>query len=92
MSLGTANNEQLVYNYGKATSLETQSVGANWSFSPVCDPNHNKRNPLINVRGISDGPDYRDQHIVTTNNTASLRPIPTIRTVFLALSVHKKHL
>jgi len=39
-----------------------------------------------------DGLDYRDQHIVTTNNTASLRPIPTIRTGFLALSVHKKRL
>lgn len=103
MSLGATNNEQLAYNYGKATALEARSVGANWSFSPVCDLNLNKRNPLINVRGISDDPtlairllkqvirgmqenglaacakhfpgdglDYRDQHIVTTNNTLSL--------------------
>lgn len=100
MSLGAANSEEIAYNYGKATALEARSVGANWSFSPVCDLNINKRNPLINVRGISDDPklairllkqvirgmqenglaacakhfpgdglDYRDQHIVTTNNT-----------------------
>ena len=104
MSLGATNNEQLAYNYGKATALEALSVGANWSFSPVCDLNINSRNPLVNVRGISDDPnvaipllkqvirgmqenglaacakhfpgdglDYRDQHIVTTNNTLSLK-------------------
>ena len=99
MGLGAANSEQLAYDYGKATALEARSVGANWSFSPVSDLNINKRNPLVNVRGIGDDPDhairllkqvvrgmqengmaacakhfpgdgldYRDQHIVTTNN------------------------
>lgn len=102
MSLGAANSEKLAYDYGKATALEARSVGANWSFSPVCDLNINKRNPLVNVRGLTDdvnlaikllpqvikgmqdnglaacakhfpgdGLDYRDQHIVTTNNTLS---------------------
>ncbi|MEE1013753.1 MAG: glycoside hydrolase family 3 N-terminal domain-containing protein [Clostridia bacterium] len=100
MSLGATNSEEIAYHYGKATALEARSVGANWSFSPVSDLNINKRNPLVNVRGISDDPDlairllkqvvrgmqenglaacakhfpgdgldYRDQHIVTTNNT-----------------------
>ena len=100
MSLGAANSEKLAYDYGKATALEAKSVGANWSFSPVCDLNINKRNPLVNVRGLTDdvnlaikllpqvikgmqdnglaacakhfpgdGLDWRDQHIVTTNNT-----------------------
>lgn len=100
MSIGAANDEQLAYNYGKATALEARSVGANWSFSPVCDLNINARNPVINVRGMTDNPevaqrllpqiikgmqenglaacakhfpgdglDWRDQHIVTTNNT-----------------------
>lgn len=100
MSLGATNSEEIAYNYGKATALEARSVGANWSFSPVSDLNVNKRNPLVNVRGISDNPevaarllkqvirgmqenglaacakhfpgdgmDYRDQHIVTTNNS-----------------------
>ncbi len=103
MSLGATNSEEIAYNYGRATALEARSVGANWSFSPVSDLNLNTRNPLINVRGISDDPalaarllkqvvrgmqenglaacakhfpgdglDYRDQHLVTTNNTLSL--------------------
>ena len=102
MGVGAANREEIAYNYGKATALEARSVGANWSFSPVSDLNINKRNPLVNVRGISDNPDlairllkqvirgmqenglaacakhfpgdgldYRDQHIVTTNNSLS---------------------
>ena len=102
MSLGATDSEKLAYDYGKATALEAKSVGANWSFSPVCDLNINKRNPLVNVRGLTDdvnlaikllpqvikgmqdnglaacakhfpgdGLDYRDQHIVTTNNTLS---------------------
>lgn len=103
MSLGAANDEQLAYEYGKATALEATMVGANWSFSPVCDLNINKRNPLVNVRALTDNPqlasrllpqvikgmqenglaacakhfpgdgiDYRDQHIVTTQNTLSM--------------------
>ena len=103
MSLGTTNNEQLAYEYGKATALEATMMGANWSFSPVCDLNINKRNPLVNVRALTDDPDlairllsqvirgmqenglaacakhfpgdgldYRDQHIVTTQNSLSL--------------------
>lgn len=103
MSLGAANSEELAYDYGRATALEARSVGANWTFSPVSDLNLNFRNPLVNVRGISDDPDlacrllrqvvrgmqdnglaacakhfpgdgvdWRDQHIVTTNNTLSM--------------------
>lgn len=102
MGLGATNSEEIAYNYGKATALEARSVGANWTFSPVADLNINKRNPLVNVRGIGDNPDhairllkqvvrgmqenglaacakhfpgdgldYRDQHIVTTNNDLS---------------------
>lgn len=103
MSLGAANNEEIAYNYGKATALEALSVGANWTLSPVSDLNLNPRNPLVNVRGIGDDPelasrllkqvvrgmqenglaacakhfpgdglDYRDQHLVTTNNTLNM--------------------
>ena len=57
MSLGATNSEQLAYDYGKATALEARSVGANWSFSPVSDLNINPRNPLVNVRGLTDDPD-----------------------------------
>ena len=54
MSLGATNDETLAYDYGRATALEARSIGANWSFSPVSDLNLNKRNPLVNVRSISD--------------------------------------
>jgi len=54
MSLGAANDKQLAYDYGRATALEARSVGANWTFSPVCDLNINDRNPLVNVRGLTD--------------------------------------
>lgn len=103
MSLGATGSEELAYAYGKATALEARSVGANWTFSPVSDLNINPRNPLVNVRGLTDdadlacrmlpqivrgmqenglaacakhfpgdGLDWRDQHIVTTNNTLSM--------------------
>ena len=57
MSLGATNSEENAYNYGKTTALEARSVGANWSLSPVCDLNLNRRNPLVNVRGLTDDPD-----------------------------------
>lgn len=57
MSLGACNDKKLAYDYGKATALEAVSAGANSSFSPVCDLNINHRNPLVNVRSVSDNPD-----------------------------------
>ncbi len=54
MGVGASNSEQLAYDYGRATALEARSVGANWSFSPVSDLNMNSRNPLVNVRGMTD--------------------------------------
>ena len=102
MGLGAAADEELAYDYGKATALEARSIGANWTFSPIADLNINKRNPLVNVRALTDnaelaskmvsqivrgmqenglsacakhfpgdGVDYRDQHIVTTDNSLS---------------------
>lgn len=103
MSLGAADDEELAYNYGKATALEALSVGINLTFSPVCDLNKNFRNPLVNVRSLTDkvdravpllkqiikgmqdhglaacakhfpgdGIDWRDQHIITTENSLSM--------------------
>lgn len=54
MNLGAANDLQLAYDYGKATALDARSIGANWSFSPVCDLNLNPRNPLVNIRALTD--------------------------------------
>ena len=52
--LGATNDPKLAYEYGKATAMEARSIGANWSFSPVCDLLTNFRNPLVNVRALTD--------------------------------------
>ncbi len=57
MSLGATASEELAYAYGKATALEACSVGANWTFAPVSDLNVNFRNPLVNVRSMTDDAD-----------------------------------
>ncbi len=54
--LGATNDPRLAYDYGKATAMEARSIGANWSLSPVCDLLTNPRNPLINVRSLTDDP------------------------------------
>ena len=54
MALGATADPELAYDYGKATALEARSIGANWTFSPVSDLNRNRRNPLINNRGMTD--------------------------------------
>ncbi len=45
------------------TAIEAKTTGANTTFSPVCDLNLNWRNPLVNVRGISDDAIARIQAI-----------------------------
>lgn len=57
MALGATDDAALAYDYGKATALEARSIGANWTFSPVSDLNRNRRNPLINNRGMTDDAD-----------------------------------
>lgn len=54
MGLGATNDAQMAYDYGKVTAIEARSIGANWTFSPVSDLNRNRRNPLINNRGLTD--------------------------------------
>ena len=54
MGLGATADSKLAYDYGKATALEARHVGANWTFSPVCDLNKNHRNPLVNNRAMTD--------------------------------------
>ena len=54
MGLGATNDAQIAYDYGKVTAIEARSVGATWTFSPVSDLNKNRRNPLVNNRGLTD--------------------------------------
>lgn len=58
MALGATRSEQLAYDYGKATALEAQQVGVNWTFSPVADLNVNRLNPITNIRALSDKPEW----------------------------------
>lgn len=57
MGLGATDDAETAYNYGKVTALEARSIGANWTFSPVSDLNRNRRNPLVNNRGMTDDAD-----------------------------------
>lgn len=57
MGLGASGDEQLAYDYGRVTALEARSIGANWTFSPICDLNMNRRNPLVNNRAMTDDED-----------------------------------
>ena len=54
MGLGATDDAQIAYDYGKVTAIEARSIGANWTFSPVSDLNKNRRNPLVNNRGLTD--------------------------------------
>ncbi len=51
MMVGAANDDGMVEKFGKVCAAEGQSVGVNWTFSPVCDIDMNySRNPITNVR------------------------------------------
>ncbi|WP_417091098.1 glycoside hydrolase family 3 protein [Marvinbryantia sp.] len=50
MMVGAANDDGMVEKFGKVCAAEGQSVGVNWTFSPVCDIDMNYRNPITNVR------------------------------------------
>jgi len=56
MALGASGDEQLAYDFGRATALEARAIGVNWTFSPVADLNQNRWNPITNIRSVSDDP------------------------------------
>lgn len=50
MFVSAADDDGMVEKFAKVCAVEGQSVGVNWSFSPVCDLDFNYRNPITNVR------------------------------------------
>lgn len=58
MALGATNDEQLAYDYGKATALSGNSIGVNWAFAPVCDLSVKGHLGMANERCLTDDPDY----------------------------------
>ncbi|MDC7287548.1 glycosyl hydrolase family 3 [Blautia schinkii] len=50
MTVAAANDENMVRKFAAVCAAEGQSVGINWTFSPVCDIDMNFQNPITNVR------------------------------------------
>lgn len=50
MSTSAANDDSVVEKFAKVCAVEGESVGINWTFSPVCDIDMNYLNPITNVR------------------------------------------
>ncbi|MBO5198461.1 MAG: hypothetical protein J6B85_08095 [Lachnospiraceae bacterium] len=57
MALGSAQDESLAYDYGKAIAKECRAIGVNWSCAPVCDMIMNRYNEIVRTRSISNDPE-----------------------------------
>jgi beta-N-acetylhexosaminidase len=56
MAFGAANDEQLTFEAGRITAMESRAVGVQVNFAPVVDVNNNPRNPVINTRSYGEDP------------------------------------
>jgi beta-N-acetylhexosaminidase len=56
MAFGAAGDEQLAYQAGRVTALESRAIGVDVNFAPVVDVNNNPRNPVINTRSYGEDP------------------------------------
>jgi beta-N-acetylhexosaminidase len=54
MAFGAAGDEQLAYEAGRITGVETRAIGVHVNFAPVVDVNNNPRNPVINTRSFGE--------------------------------------
>jgi len=57
MSLGAADDIDLVYNQAAFIAQEMKKCGLNLLFAPVADINSNPANPIINIRSYGDNPE-----------------------------------
>ncbi|MCH2277957.1 MAG: hypothetical protein MK358_03685 [Vicinamibacterales bacterium] len=56
MAFGAASDEQLAYEAGRITAVESLAIGVHVNFAPVVDVNNNARNPVINTRSFGEDP------------------------------------
>ncbi|MPZ20982.1 MAG: hypothetical protein GEV06_24225 [Luteitalea sp.] len=56
MAFGAAGDEQLAYQAGRITAVESRALGIQLDFAPVVDVNNNPRNPVINTRSFGEDP------------------------------------
>lgn len=57
MSLGAADDVDLVYNQASLIAKEMKECGLNLLFAPIADINSNPDNPIINMRSYGDDPE-----------------------------------
>jgi len=56
MTLGSIENDSLIYEMGEEIGKECQRIGLHMNFAPVVDINVNPKNPVINSRSFGDNP------------------------------------
>ena len=56
MTLGSIENDSLIYEMGLQIGLECKRIGIHMNFAPVVDINNNPKNPVINSRSFGDYP------------------------------------
>ncbi len=57
MAFGAAGDEQLAFDAGRVTGVESRAIGVQLNFWPTADVNNNARNPVINTRSFGEVPD-----------------------------------
>ncbi len=57
MAFGAAGDEQLAFEAGRVTAVESRAIGVQLNFWPIADVNNNPRNPVINTRSFGEVPD-----------------------------------
>lgn len=62
MTVAATDDTEVTENFGKVCAIEGQSVGINWTFSPVCDIDMNYLNPITNVRTFGSDVDKVKKH------------------------------
>lgn len=56
VALGAANDETLMYRYGKEMARQCRLMGIQVNFAPVMDVNSNPANPVIGFRSLGEDP------------------------------------
>ena len=57
MAFGAAGDEQLAFDAGRITGIESRAIGVQLNFWPTADVNNNPRNPVINTRSFGEVPE-----------------------------------
>lgn len=57
LCLGATDSEELAYEYGKLTAVESVAAGFNWTFGPVADLLLNWLAPAVGPRGLGSDPE-----------------------------------